>query len=422
MLGQDLARPDADHRRFRVVAGVAEAFGRDRRHMHGLARDRFDHLAPRKGRIVGQHAAAQDHAGAAIRRIVQHHDVGALAGGDLAAILQAKGLGRRQRRGAIDRQRIAALFDEAPDHVVQMPVFGDVQRVPVIRAQAHIGRGHGRQHLGQRLEILADRPFTDQHPHPLLQLFHRLGGRGRLVFRADAGADIGVQILSAQQRRVPVDMPPFEGLQLGHRARIAKDHAGIVHELGQSDHAGMVGQGGQIIRRQFGPRRFHMCRGHAGGQVHADIHHRARRGVQEIADPRQAADIGDFMRVADRGGDAPGQHAAVEFIRRDAGRFDMQMRVDEAGHQELAGHVDDPLALVTGADAHDPVAANGHVARNPCACHHVPDGAARQHQIGGFVAAPLRDTGFQRHDDSLRRRSIRLEVSQRPPPICWMSL
>ena len=59
--------------------------------------------------------------------------------------------------------------------------------------------------------------------------------------------------------------------------------------------------------------------------------------VEEVADASGAEHIGDFVRVADRGGHAMAQHATVKLRRRDKRRFHMQMGVDEARHDDLAG-------------------------------------------------------------------------------------
>ena len=56
-----------------------------------------------------------------------------------------------------------------------------------------------------------------------------------------------------------------------------------------------------------------------------------------------------------------GQHAAVEFERRHQRRFDMQMRIDEAGHGKPPPPVDHRLALVARMGAHDPVGDDGDI-------------------------------------------------------------
>ena len=83
-----------------------------------------------------------------------------------------------------------------------------------------------------------------------------------------------------------------------------------------------------------------MRRRHAARQLHAQVHRRRQRGVEEIVQARRAEHVGDLVRIADRRGDAVREHAAVELERRDQRGFDMQMGVDEAGDDDLAGDVD----------------------------------------------------------------------------------
>ncbi|MGC4009577.1 MAG: hypothetical protein QM805_11670 [Pseudomonas sp.] len=57
---------------------------------------------------------------------------------------------------------------------------------------------------------------------------------------------------------------------------------------------------------------------------------------EEELQPFGAEHVGDLVRVADHRGDAIGQDAAVEFMRRDQRGFDVQVRVDEPGHDDPA--------------------------------------------------------------------------------------
>ena len=288
-----------------------------------------------------------------------------------------------------------------------MTVFRDVQRIAVVGAEAHVGRGEVGQKRLQRVQVLGNRAFADQHAHALLKLFARFFGGRRLVFGADPGGDIGVQVAARQLRAMPVDMPAVEQPQFVHRLRIAVYHPGIIHEFREADARGMAAQRRDIRGQKLSARRLHMGRGHAGGQLHPDVHHGEFGRALEIADALGAQHVGDLVRVADRGGDPARRHAAVEFQRRDQARFDVQMRVDEAGHQDLAAHVDHVAAIVFGAGADDPVAADRHVSVQKRAGHQVEDAAAAQDEIGGAVAARLGDAGLDRgHRRSpLRSRS-----------------
>ena len=75
---------------------------------------------------------------------------------------------------------------------------------------------------------------------------------------ADAGSDIAVQVMAPQKRRVAVDVTTLKRLQLGHAACVLEQHTGVIHELGQPDHAGMVHQRDQISGFQPRAGRLHM--------------------------------------------------------------------------------------------------------------------------------------------------------------------
>ncbi len=98
--------------------------------------------------------------------------------------------------------------------------------------------------------------------------------------------------------------------------------------------------------------------------------------------PSVAEHIGDLVRIADRGGDAVGQDAAVEFMRRDERGFDVQMRVDEARNDDLAGDVDLGCALIAAAGADDAIAADGDVGCDQFARDEIEETAALQDDIG----------------------------------------
>ncbi len=276
-----------------------------------------------------------------------------------------------------------------------MPVLADVERVPVVGAQAHVGRRYLGQQGRQRVQVLRHGPLADQNAQALLQLLARLGlGRG-LVLGPDAGRDIGVEVATRQQRRVAVDVPTFKETQLGHRARIAMEHAGIVHEFGQPQPGRIPHQVREIIGRQRGAGGLHVRGRHAGRQLHLEVHQQVRRGALEVADALGAHDVRDLVRVADRGGHAARRHAAVELERRDKRAFDVQVRVDEAGHQDQPGHVDHLCGVVRIAGADDAVTDDRHVALEQRAGHQVEHAAAAQHDVGRRLAARRRDAFLQ---------------------------
>ena len=93
-----------------------------------------------------------------------------------------------------------------------MALFANVERVAIIGAKAQIGRLAFGQKPHHRRQIFRHRPFADQNPHPLAQLFQAFGVRCRLMLRSDPCRDIAVQIIAQQQRRVAVDVATGESL------------------------------------------------------------------------------------------------------------------------------------------------------------------------------------------------------------------
>ena len=77
------------------------------------------------------------------------------------------------------------------------------------------------------------------------------------------------------------------------------------------------------------------------------------------------------MGIADRGRGAARQYRALELERRHQAALDVHMRVDKAGHGDLAATVDLAHAAVGVVGADDPVAADRDVALVQLAGRHV---------------------------------------------------
>ena len=112
-------------------------------------------------------------------------------------------------------------------------------------------------------------------------------------------------------------------------------------------------------------------------------------------DAGQTANIGDLMGIADRRGHAVRADAAVKLERGVQRGFDMQMGVDESGHQNLAGNIHNLAALILPIDPDNHIAADRHIARHQIAGDHIQYTPAPQHQIGRLDAAALCDAGGQ---------------------------
>jgi len=314
---------------------------------------------------------------------------------DEAAAAQAEGAGGGDGGGPVDRQRLDAMGNSGADHVVEMALLGDVERVAVIGAE----RQEGREALGddrhQGVEILGDGAFAHQDMHALADLLHGFVRRRAFVLGADARRQVAVQVVAAQQRRVAIDVVAPEGVELGEAARILVDDAREIHEFGQTDDLRMVAEGQEFFDGQIGAGGFQMGGGHAGGELDADVHDRLLSRIEEEADALFAEHIGDLVRIADGGGDAIGEDAAVEFVRRDQRAFDVQVGIDEARDDDAAGDFNLGFADVVAAGADDAVAAEGDVGGNELAGDEVEEASALQDDVGRTAAGALVDQPFE---------------------------
>ena len=129
-----------------------------------------------------------------------------------------------------------------------------------------------------------------------------------------------------------------------------------------------------------------MGRRHAARQLDPQVHRRVLGAFEEVVEGRGADHVRHLVRIADRGGDAAGQDAAVEFERGDEGRFDVEMRVDEARHRDAAPSFDRARPAIRAVGADDRVAADGDVGRRQGARDEIVEAHVRDDEIG--LAAP----------------------------------
>ena len=101
--------------------------------------DRRDRLARREQRLVDDPAGGDHRRDGAGLEVVEEDDVGAPAGCDHAAVGKPERPRRRQRSRAVDRERRAAAGDQRADHVVEVTLLGDVERVAVVGAEREEG-------------------------------------------------------------------------------------------------------------------------------------------------------------------------------------------------------------------------------------------------------------------------------------------
>ena len=341
-------------------------------------------------------SAGKDHLGLAVLQTVDDDEVGAPAGCDEAAVAKTEGACGRNRGGAIDGERLDSRGNRRAYHVVEMTLFGDVERITIVRAERQIGRQPLGDDRHQSIQVLGDGALAHENVHALADLFERFLCACALMVGPNAGREITVQFLAAKQGRMAVDVPILEGVELGEANRILMKDAREVHEFGKPDHLRMVAEGDQALDRQVGTSRLEMRRRHARGKLDADVHHRFQCRVQEKLDAFGAEHIGDLVRIADRRGDAERQDAAVELVRGDERGFDVQMRIDEAGDDDAAADVDFLTTFIVAASADDTVARDRDVRDDQFAGDEIEEASPLEHDVRGFAANPLIDEPFQR--------------------------
>lgn len=74
-----------------------------------------------------------------------------------------------------------------------MALFGDIERIAVIRAERQIGRQAFGDNRHQRVQVFRDRAFAHQNMHALADFFERFRCVRAFMFGADAGGEIAVQ-------------------------------------------------------------------------------------------------------------------------------------------------------------------------------------------------------------------------------------
>ncbi len=75
-----------------------------------------------------------------------------------------------------------------------MALISDIEWIAVIRAKRQKLRVPLCDNRHQSMQVFGNRTFTHKHMHTLAHLFERFLSTCRLVFSADTGCDIAIQI------------------------------------------------------------------------------------------------------------------------------------------------------------------------------------------------------------------------------------
>ena len=199
----------------------------------------------------------------------------------------------------------------------------------------------------------------------------------------DTGGNVGVQVGAGKTGGVAVDLlvVRLRRNDLGNGGGVGGDHAGEIHHFRKTQHPGVVEKAVDIpvvqIRAAFVQRR----RRNAGGDHKLGVHRQPFRGAEHIVDAVGAHDVGDLVGVGDNGGGAVGDDCPGKLRGGNQTGFQMDVGVDEAGADDLAGHVHFVPAFVA-AEAHDQTLRHGNVAGVQLPGKHVDIGGVFQNQIG----------------------------------------
>ena len=253
----------------------------------------------------------------------------------------------------------------------------------VVRAEEEAPQVGRRDRAAIFGDVARRRALAQVDVHAAGGLFRRFGGAGALVVCGDARRDVGVQSFPFQPRGVPVDelARGARALQLSQRLRVLAQHTGRVHEFSEAEEGVPLQQRRRLLPRKACAARLEGCGGHAGGQHQLHFERGILRGAGDVLRAVDAADVDDLVRVGDDGSRAAGHDQPRELLGRELRALDMDVRIDQAGHGDLAADVVLALPLVR-ADARDLAAGDGDVAALHLTGEHVDECSVFEHDVG----------------------------------------
>ena len=235
----------------------------------------------------------------------------------------------------------------------------------------------------QSLQIPGGGALPDHDELTQFQFFHGVVNVRALVVGVDAGGDVGVQVGAGKTGGVTVNLlvVRLRRDDLGDGGGIGGDDAGEIHHFRKTQNPGVVKEAVDVpvvqIRAAFIQRR----RRDAGGNHEVRVQGQPFRGAEHVVDAVGSHDIGDFVGIGDDGGGAVGDDGPGKFRRGHQTGFQMDVGVNEAGADDLAGHVHFVPAFVA-AEAYDQTLRHGNVPGVQLPGKHVDIGGVFQNQIG----------------------------------------
>ena len=254
-------------------------------------------------------------------------------------------------------------------------------------AAKHAAPRIGPQERGQGVEIPGGGALADEDHHSRADLVARLGEGEALVVGRDTRRRVGHRLAAPQAGRMAVHRfaRPDGRRDLGHDAGIAAQDAGEIHDLRKIADLPARHQAGNRPHPERRARRLRVGRRDAGGRAEAKLEGRPPRLGQHGVDAAHTQHVGDLMRIGNRRHRAMDNRQPRELRRRQKGALDVDMGVDEAGHDESGG----PGAGIPLDPANDALRPGNRAGKNP-AVHGIDDRAGDAfHARAAWAAADM---------------------------------
>jgi hypothetical protein len=304
--------------------------------------------------------------------------------------VQAIVLGHIQARHLIRSHRRDAEIDRLLHDPIHVTPRQNVRRPHAVRREGRTTQVHAQVPDGHhRLQIAADRAFSDQHVHAQTEPLARLLGRDRLVAGANAGRRKRSQPGIASARRVPLHrFPQLPGVVDQRQQALRLWDKPVPVHLPKPQHRGLVQQGAHVPLVEHwrprpvvgGQKRDDWCGGEgvdrlgtenfdkpartAGAQGRAELAHLADDSRQPTRD-RLPEELGQGHQNVKVG-------VAVDEARNQDSALDIQSRRPRAGQPRQVGphrrdafprHRDVPPHELSGVDVDDVRARDEQVCR-----------------------------------------------------------
>ena len=384
----DLAGDHAEHG---ARAGLDEVRGLKVRDMERFVRA-LDKVRVDLGRFKGCDALSVEHEPALlvdlenveIVEVVDHDEVREEARRDRAAVVEQE-VARGVVACALDGDdRIDARLNGPAHDVVDVPLFEQVVGVLIVGTEHAVGVVLRREQGEERVKVARGRALADHDVLSALELGERVLYGAAFVVGVNAGGDVGIQIIARETGGVAVNLlvVRLRGHDLFKHLLVTVRHADVVHHLGKAlDAVVLVERVDRAVvehRAGFVERR----RGHAGGEHEAYVHGQVLGRLEHVLDAVGPHDVRNLVRVGDDGGRAVRNDGVRKLLGGDERALKMDVRIDKAGQNKLAAHVDLRFALVVLAHAGDQALRHGDVAMAQLVAEYVYIRRVFEHEVG----------------------------------------